>query len=105
MKVINAGLSAMMLAVLSACTWVKPSVESQSVVLAQPSEVVECTKKGYTTSKTLSKITLIPRNEEKIFTELVMLAKNEAVILGGNTVVPEPAKEAGERTFAVYTCP
>ncbi len=105
MRVIRAGLPAIMLTILSACTWVKPSVESQAVVLAQPSEVGECAKKGYTTSKTLSKITLIPRNDEKIFTELVMLAKNEAVILGGNTVVPEPEKEAGERTFAVYTCP
>jgi hypothetical protein len=89
---------------LGACTWVKPSVQSHQVVLATQAQIVNCVKKGITTSKTLSKITLIPRSNDKVYSELVMLAKNEAVILGGDTVVPEGIMKEGSQTFGVYRC-
>lgn len=89
---------------LSACTWVKPSVKSHSVVLKDERHVVNCVKKGLTRSKTLSKILLIPRSEAKMFSELVMLAKNEAVLLEGDTVVPEGELADGEQLFGVYRC-
>jgi hypothetical protein len=89
---------------LGACSWVKPTSQSHEVVLANQDQVVNCVKKGSTTSKTLSKITVVPRSNDKIFSELVMLAKNEAAILGGDTVVAEGIMEAGSQRFGVYRC-
>lgn len=86
------------------CTWVKPTTKSHEVVLMTQDQVVNCVKKGSTTSKTLSKIAIVPRNHDKIFSELVMLAKNEAAILGGDAVVAEGRMEEGRQTFGVYRC-
>jgi hypothetical protein len=91
-------------ALASACTWVKPSARSHEISLLTQDQVVNCVKKGSTSSKTLSKITFVPRSNDKTFSELVMLAKNEAVILGGDTVVAEGRMEEGRQTFGVYRC-
>lgn len=93
-------------AVISAvgCTWVKPSARSHEVSLMTQDQVVNCVKKGVTTSKTLSKVVVVPRGNDKMFSELVMLAKNEAVILGGDTVVAEGVMSEGSQTFGVYRC-
>lgn len=90
--------------ITAACAWVKPSTDSQKVVLATSGEVTQCAKKGETTSKTLGKFLFVPRGQEKIFTELVTLAKNEAVIMGGDTVVAGKELARGEQIFAIYQC-
>jgi hypothetical protein len=89
---------------LNACTWVKPTTKSHEIVLKESSQVVNCVKKGVTNSKSLSKIAFVPRNQEKIFNELVLLAKNEAVILKGDTIVAEGKMDKGQQTFGVYLC-
>lgn len=91
-------------ALAAGCTWVKPSAKSHEIVLLTQNQVVNCVKKGVTTSKTLSKVTFVPRANDKVFSELVMLAKNEAVILGGDAVVAEGRMEEGRQTFGVYRC-
>ncbi len=88
----------------TACTWVKPTARSHEVVLLNQDQIVNCVKKGSTTSKTVSKIAIVPRNNDKIFSELVMLAKNEAAILGGDSIVAEGRMEEGRQTFGVYRC-
>ncbi len=98
-------LALMSISVLgAACSWIKPSVGSHSVALATQHEVAGCTKKGVTTSKTLSKFFFIPRGQDKMYSELVMLAKNEAVIMEGDTIVPQPTSAPGTLVFAVYAC-
>lgn len=89
---------------LGACTWVQPSIRSHTVVLKDDRHIVNCVKKGVTRSKTLSTIAFIPRSDAKMFSELVMLAKNEAVLLEGDTVVPEGDLDKGEQIFGVYRC-
>ena len=89
---------------VGACSWVKPSEGSHRVVLAEYHQVSNCAKKGSTTSKTLTKVIFIPRSKSKIFSELVMLAKNEAAILEGDTIVPGASPNPGVRTFTVYNC-
>ncbi|WP_187408535.1 DUF4156 domain-containing protein [Saccharophagus sp. K07] len=100
-KVIILALAA---AVSTGCTWVKPSAKSHEVALLTQDRVVNCVKKGVTTSKTLSKIVIIPRSNDKMFSELVMLAKNEAVVLGGDAIVAEGVMSEGSQTFGVYRC-
>lgn len=89
---------------LSACAWVKPLPNSHVVALLNANDIVNCVKKGTTNSKTLSKFLFIPRVEDKVNTELVTLAKNEAIIMGGDAVVAESDLEAGAQTFGIYLC-
>lgn len=98
------GLSVFLPSLVAGCAWVRPSVDSQMVTLAAVEEVSQCSRKGDTVSKTLSKFWFIPRSKDKVFTELVTLAKNEASILGGDTVVPEAELAAGTQVFGVYQC-
>ncbi len=44
------------------------------------------------------------RNEKKIADELVALAKNEAVRMGGDAVVAQGAPKDGFQKFSVYLC-
>ena len=88
----------------SACAFVKPSAESQVVALRDAAYVTDCQKMGSTTSKTLQKMWVMSRADKKVFNELVMLAKNEAVIMGGNTVVAESKIDKGQQIFGVYSC-
>lgn len=89
---------------VAACTWVKPTPRSHGIVLVNDSEIVNCVKKGITSSKTLSKILFIPRAKNKVFSELVMLAKNEAAIMGGDAIVPVGTVVGGAQDFIVYRC-
>lgn len=88
----------------SSCAWVKPTEAGAQVELITPAEAKNCTKKGATTSKTLGSIVFVPRNEAKIASELVTLAKNEAVIMGGDSVAPGAKPSRGEREFLIYLC-
>jgi hypothetical protein len=97
-------LTVLVSSVMCSCTWVKPTPRSHSILLLTPPEVVNCVKKGVTGSKTLSKIMFVPRNKGKMFNELVMLAKNEAVIMEGDAVVPTGEIVDGAQNFIVYRC-
>lgn len=87
-----------------ACTWVKPTLKSHTVVLITAGDAANCVKKGITSVKTLSKMLFIPRNHEKIMNELVVLAKNEAVIMKGDAIVANGKVNKGALDFIVYRC-
>lgn len=89
---------------ISGCTWVKPIPKSYAITLLENKDIVNCVKKGTTQSKTLSKFIFMPRKGQKIAAELVTLAKNEAAIMGGDSVVAESNIVAGGRIFGVYLC-
>lgn len=89
---------------LSACAWISPDVNSHHVALVKPQAALNCDPVGHTTSKTLSKIVVVNRNLEKQRNEAIILAKNQAATMGGDTIVAKTALENGEQTFAVYRC-
>lgn len=97
-------LIALMTLACSSCAWVKPTEAGAQVELITPAEAHACAKKGATTSKTLGSIVFIPRNEDKIASELVTLAKNEAVIMGGDSLVAGAKPSRSEREFLIYRC-
>ena len=101
---ITATLVAASLMSVSACSWVSPSVDSQYVALVKAQAVGECQKIGETTSKTLSKIVVVGRSEEKQSNELITLAKNQAAVMQGNTIVANGPAMEGEQVFSVYHC-
>jgi len=89
---------------LCACTWVELSPQGEQVEVATAAAVSDCKRVGKTTVSTLSKLAGLNRYQESMQDELNKLARNSAVELGGDTVVPITAIEEGRQTFAVYRC-
>ncbi len=104
MKLPRALLLVTVLTSLAACTWVKTSEEAKSVALVKPSIAQQCEKLGSTTSKVTDNIGPIPRSENKVQDELIDLARNEAALIGGDTIVAESAAADGVQRFSIYRC-
>jgi hypothetical protein len=98
------GALLLMLISLSACTWVELSPQGEQVTVATMEAVADCKRVGKTTVSTLSRVGGLNRYEESMQDELNKLARNSAVELGGDTVVPISPIEDGEQVFAVYRC-
>ena len=89
---------------LTACTWVKLTPGGEKVRVLSVSEVGSCTKKGKTTVSLKADIAGFERNREKVQKELEALARNSAIDLNGDTVVPASEIENGKQVFDVYRC-
>ena len=89
---------------LAGCSWVTLSTEGEQVRVANMATVADCKRVGKTTVSTLSKVAGLSRYEESIQDELNILARNSAVELGGDTVVPLSPIVEGRQEFAVYRC-
>ena len=89
---------------LSACSWVKPLPGAHRVALLQASEVADCTKLGSTTSSALESIGLYDRDTEALRRDLILLAKNEAINMRGDTIVALSSIQNGRMEFAIYRC-
>jgi hypothetical protein len=86
------------------CTWVKLSPEGEKARVLTEAEVVSCKKLGTTTVSLKATIAGIERSAEKVQKELEVLARNRAMDLEGDTVVPLTEIEDGQQTFSVYRC-
>lgn len=97
-------LIAVALAALSSCTWVKVSDQGSRVAVANPANVRGCENVSEVTVSVTSKVGFYKRNADKVATELANLARNEAVGLKGDTIVPSSTIENGKQSFNVYKC-
>lgn len=89
---------------LVACTWVKPSAGSDKVAMVKPELAASCKKVGEANASVKHRVGVVERREDKVSKELVTLAKNEAVKLGGNTIVQDGPAFEGVQRFLVYLC-
>lgn len=90
--------------ILSSCTWVKVTAKGESVRLVQSVKTVEsCKKLGRVNTKVADQI-IFYRDADKVAGELVDLARNEAGLMGGDTIVPASEISDGRRSFDVYQC-
>jgi len=90
--------------ILSSCTWVKVTAKGESVRLVQSVRAVEpCKKLGQINTKVVSQV-IFNRDPEKVAGELADLARNEAALMGGDTIVPASDIYDGRRSFGVYQC-
>ena len=89
---------------LAACTWVKTTPEGEAVRVAQASEVGDCVYKGQVDSSLKSRIGPFERKPSKVALELETLARNEAALMGGDTVVAQTGVKDGRQEFGVYLC-
>lgn len=89
---------------LTACTWVTLTPEGEKVRVLSAEEVTKCREVGKTTVSLAAKVLGVERHPEDVQKELNMLARNSAVELKGDTVVPLAPPEEGKQVFAVYRC-
>ncbi len=77
---------------------------SLDVAVAEPGGVGQCVRKGKTTVRVLDKVGFISRSIADVDANLLQLARNDAVDMGGDTLVPGERPEVGKRTFAIFKC-
>ncbi len=88
---------------LGGCTWIKLTEGGATVSTATEADVVNCQKVGMVSTNTKDKL-VVNRSDSKVREELLVLARNEAARLGGDTIVAQGPPRAGEQDFAAYRC-
>ena len=103
-KILLMTMAALVVFSLAACAWVKVTGKGEGVRVLQSAQSLEsCKKMGNVNSKVISQF-IFDRDAEKVAGELADLARNEAALMGGDTVVPVSKIIDGRRSFAVYQC-
>ncbi len=77
---------------------------SERVSVADANQVASCESKGKATVSVLTKVGFISRSVDAVEGNLVQLARNSALDIGGDTIVRDEMPEFGKRTFAIYKC-
>lgn len=96
--------SLVIMSLLSACTWVKLTPGGEKVRVLSSNEVSSCKKLGKTLVTLKTKIAGVKRNADKVKREMETMARNSAVSMDGDTVVPVSDIMDGQQVFAVYRC-
>jgi hypothetical protein len=77
---------------------------SDRVTLADESQIGNCQSKGGITVSVLAEVGFISRSVEAVEANLLQLARNGAIEVGGDTVTKGNSPQFGKRTFAIYKC-
>lgn len=94
------------LAALSSCTWVNENQAAKEVFAVLSSQTNNCQKVGSIQAEVKHQIGFIKRREHQVNKELQILAKNEAVNLGANTIVASHKKPIeGKQDYDAFICP
>lgn len=72
--------------------------------MAEANQVGGCESKGKITVSVIDKVGFYSRSVEDVDANLLQLARNGAVDMGGDTVVKGDRPAVGKRTFAIYKC-
>lgn len=90
--------------VLSGCTWVKTDPGAEQVRLAGAADVQDCQYLAQTTASVADRVSGVQRRAERVADELADLARNSAVDVSGDTIVPDGPVSDGRRRFRIYRC-
>ncbi|MEQ8858537.1 MAG: DUF4156 domain-containing protein [Pseudomonadales bacterium] len=88
---------------LNACTWIELTAAGAGVAQGTPGAVYGCELVGNVAASTQDRV-LLKRGRGKVAEELIVMARNEAATLGGDTVVPAGPMVDGRQDFKVYRC-
>ena len=90
---------------IAGCTWVKPIDGADQVSLVKSRAAQNCKRLGTTTVTSRKRVGLVARKQAKVQSELIQLAKNEAVRSAADTIVEATAMTAdGEQDFHLFNC-
>ena len=92
---------------LSGCAFVQVEEDALAVeVRKTEDEVADCVRKGTVSASTKANVGFIARGETTVAVELERLARNRAVNLGADVIVPlGPVTAEGEREYSAWSCP
>lgn len=92
---------------IGGCAFVQVDETARGVeVRKTEAEVADCVRKGNVSASTKANVGFIARGETTVAVELERLARNRAVNLGANVIVPMgPVTAEGEREYSAWSCP
>jgi hypothetical protein len=93
-------------ALLCGCanSFLKPAAGSERVLLMKTNQVKHCQSLGKVNVNVVTKVGIYNRDADTVEANLLQLGQNNAVELGGDTLVKDAAPEFGKQIFAVYKC-
>lgn len=104
-KLLSAGLAIAVLLLLTSCATIKLSGDGAKARVLNLDEVNSCQKSGTTTVRVNQKIlNVVPKQSSSVAKQLQILARNSAIHMGGDTVVPITSVENGQQVFAIFRC-
>ena len=83
---------------------IKAKKGADSIKLIEHSDSLACQEKGVVTVSVLTKVGFFTRSVEAVEENLVQLARNSAVEIGGNSIVKGEVSEFGKRSFSIFEC-
>ncbi len=89
---------------LTSCATVKPTPGSETVQLITQEAGAQCQRLGSASAQVLDEVAFLPRGDAPMADELLVLAKNEAVKMGGNAVATAGEIVDGTRSYIVFLC-
>ena len=91
---------------LSGCanTFLKPAEGSERVLLMKPNQITHCQSLGKVNVNVVTKLGIYNRDADAVEANLLQLGQNNAIDLGGDTLVKDMTPEFGRQIFAVYKC-
>ena len=89
---------------LVSCAWVKLTPQGEKVRVLDAQEVSSCKQLGSTTVTLKAKVGPYERSEQTVKEEFVILGRNSAVDIGGDTIVFNKRVGYGKQIFDVYKC-
>jgi hypothetical protein len=93
-------------ALFSGCvsSFLKPAEGSERVLLMNPAQVTNCKSLGKISVNVVTKVGIYTRDADAVEANLLQLGQNNAIELGGDTLVKDMTPEFGRQVFAVYKC-
>jgi len=89
--------------IISSCASVKLTSGGEKVRILEPNEVSTCKKLGKTSNAVTAKV-VVKRPIETIKSELMIMGRNSASDMGGDTIVPLTVVTDGKQSFNIYKC-
>lgn len=89
---------------VTACASVDTLPGAQEISLFSAEQLAGCQRLGSASAQVVDKIAFVERDKEKMAKELLKLAQNEALRMGGNALRIASEIKNGSRQFEVYRC-
>jgi Domain of unknown function (DUF4156) len=102
----NIALACISTALLCGCanSFLKPTEGSERVLLLNTSQVANCKSLGKISVNVVTKVGIYTREANAVEANLLQLGQNNAIELGGDSLVKDVTPEFGKQVFAVYKC-
>ena len=99
-------LACFLLLLLGGCanTFLKPTEGSERVLVMKATQVSQCHSLGKVSVNVVTKVGIYNRDADAVEANLLQLGQNNAIELGGDTLVKDVTPEFGKQVFAVYKC-